>query len=110
VEIVFSDRLKKLRNKINMRQEDIAIKLGIARTTYAMYEQGKREPDNDTLQKIADLFEVSVDFLLGRTDDPSVQYPSIAFFGGKVTEEEEEYLKESLELFRKMKEKRKQRD
>ena len=68
---MFGERLRYLRSKTPDRQEDVAKKLGIARTTYAMYEQGKREPDNDTLQKIADFFDVSIDYLLGRTDDPS---------------------------------------
>lgn len=36
-----------------------------------MYEQGKREPDNETLQKLADFFKVSIDYLLGRTKDPN---------------------------------------
>ncbi len=36
-----------------------------------MYEQDKREPDNTTLEKIASYFEVSVDYLLGRTDNPN---------------------------------------
>lgn len=68
---MFGERLKTLRNEKKLRQEDVAKKIGIARTTYAMYEQEKREPDNDTLQKLANFYEVSVDFLLGRTNDSS---------------------------------------
>jgi transcriptional regulator with XRE-family HTH domain len=64
-------RLSELRKKVKLRQEDLAQKIGIARTTYAMYEQGKREPDYETLQKLADFFEVSTDYLLGRTDNPN---------------------------------------
>lgn len=63
-------RLKELRTNRKLRQEDVANKMEIARTTYAMYEQNKREPDNDTLQRLADFFEVSVDYLLGRSDYP----------------------------------------
>lgn len=40
--------------------------LEVARTTYANYEQGTREPDNKTLNKLADYFQVSTDYLLGR--------------------------------------------
>lgn len=117
---MFGDRIKILRNKMKLTQEDIAKKLGIARTTYAMYEQNKREPDYETLQNIAKFFEVSIDFLLGRSDDPSSHnkssyidddpFAGLAFSHGgkeKLTEEEEDYLRVSLELFRKMKEKKK---
>jgi transcriptional regulator with XRE-family HTH domain len=62
------DRLNQLRNEKKWTQEEMSNKVGIARTTYAMYEQGKRNPDYETLKKIADLFDVSTDYLLGRTD------------------------------------------
>lgn len=64
---MLSNRLSELRKVHKLRQEDLAKRVGIARTTYAMYEQGKREPDYEILQKLADFFEVSVDYLLGRT-------------------------------------------
>lgn len=64
-------RLKDLRTRTKLRQEDVATKIGIARTTYAMYEQNKREPDNETLQKLADYFDVSIDYLLGRNNNSS---------------------------------------
>ena len=63
--------MRRLRKNRKMTQEDVAKKIGVARTTYAMYEQNSREPDNETLQKLGDFFGVSVDYLLGRTDDPS---------------------------------------
>jgi HTH-type transcriptional regulator, competence development regulator len=63
---MLKNKLIELRKEKKLRQEDIAKILGIARTTYAMYEQGNREPDFETLNKMADFFEVSVDFLLGR--------------------------------------------
>ncbi|MBF7150840.1 helix-turn-helix domain-containing protein [Bacillus toyonensis] len=65
---MFGTKLNLLRKEKKLRQEDMAKHLGIARTTYAMYEQGNREPDYDTLQKLADFFDVSVDYLLGRTE------------------------------------------
>ncbi|KMP78179.1 XRE family transcriptional regulator [Bacillus cereus] len=65
---MFGNRLNSLRKELKLRQEDMAKHLGIARTTYAMYEQGNREPDYGTLQKLADFFHVSVDYLLGRTN------------------------------------------
>lgn len=62
----FGPRLKILRIKNEMTQRQVAFYLHIDRTTYAGYESGKRFPDARTLCKIADLFDVSVDYLLGR--------------------------------------------
>ncbi|WP_083509150.1 helix-turn-helix domain-containing protein [Planococcus rifietoensis] len=65
---MLSQRMKSLRSKKKLTQSELAKILGVARTTYAMYEQGQREPDYETLQKIADYFEVTVDYLLGREE------------------------------------------
>lgn len=65
---MFGTRLHTLRKERKLRQEDMANQLGIARTTYAMYEQGNREPDYNTLIKLATFFEVSIDYLLGITE------------------------------------------
>lgn len=59
-------RLKELRVKRNLYQKDVASMLGIDRTTYAKYETGDSEPNFGTLLKIADIFDVSTDYLLGR--------------------------------------------
>lgn len=66
--MALSDRLKQLRLQKNITQEQLAKHLGIPRSTYSNYEYGNREPDANTLNKIADYFDVSVDYLLGRTD------------------------------------------
>lgn len=64
------DTLKKLRHQKNIRQIDVANALGIARTTYAMYESGQRTPDKDMLIKLAEFFAVTVDFLIGYVSTP----------------------------------------
>lgn len=69
--MLLKDRLSLLRTQKKMTQEDLANKIGIARTTYAMYEQGNRNPDYDTLQKLADVFGVTRAYLLGDTDIPN---------------------------------------
>lgn len=74
---MLKNKLIELRKEKKLRQEDIAKILGIARTTYAMYEQGNREPDFDTLNKIADYFEVSIDRLLGREEKKSAKEGSL---------------------------------
>lgn len=60
---ILRDRLLKLRG--SKKQEDIAHEIGISRQSYGFYETGKREPDLNTLIKIARYFGVSTDYLLG---------------------------------------------
>lgn len=63
--------LKQLREAKGVLQKDVANFLGVDRTTYVKYENGNSEPSNDTLVKLAQYFDVSVDYLLGRTDESS---------------------------------------
>lgn len=64
-------RLKTLRNLKKLSQRELAKQLNIAPSTLAMYEIDKREPDYNTLKKIADFFQVSTDYLLGRINTPA---------------------------------------
>jgi MerR family transcriptional regulator, light-induced transcriptional regulator len=64
----FAERLRILRTKKGWRQRDLAARLGVAQTTIANYEQGTRFPDEAVLRAVADLFEASLDYLLGRSD------------------------------------------
>ncbi|MBS3885582.1 MAG: helix-turn-helix transcriptional regulator [Dethiobacter sp.] len=61
-------RLEESRIEKKMTKKEVADALQIDQSTYGKYELGKREPDAATLLKLADLFEVSVDYILGRTD------------------------------------------
>ena len=58
------NRLRYLREKEGLTQTNIANTLHIGQSTYNRYERGVREPDHETLKKIADYFHVSLDFLL----------------------------------------------
>jgi methanogenic corrinoid protein MtbC1/DNA-binding XRE family transcriptional regulator len=84
----FASRLRELRTAADLRQKDLADALGVAQTTIANYEQGARFPDEKTLHRIADYFNASLDYLMGRTDvilvAQDLQYPS-----GYYREEEE---------------------
>ena len=66
----FNDMLKYLRVREKMSQAELADKLGVSKSTVGMYELGKREPDFETLEAIADLFNVDMNFLLGKVGSP----------------------------------------
>jgi transcriptional regulator with XRE-family HTH domain len=60
-------RLKELRLSKGLTQSEVAKVIGYSSLSYARYEKGEREPDINTLCKLADYFEVSVDYLIART-------------------------------------------
>lgn len=64
----FSSRIKLLRTERGITQEQLASMLKVSRSTIGMYESGKREPDFETSEAIADIFNVDMDFLTGRSD------------------------------------------
>ncbi len=61
-------RLKELRKKKGVSQQRLAMDLNVNQNTISRYETGEREADYKTLILIADYFDVSIDYLLGRTD------------------------------------------
>lgn len=63
-------RLEYLRKKRNITQLKLALDLNMNQNTISRYETGAREADYATLIRIADYFNVSIDYLLERTDDP----------------------------------------
>ncbi len=65
----FKDRLKKLRKEKDLYQKDLAEIVGVSDGAIGMYETGKRSPDKQILAKLANFFGVSVDYLLGRTEE-----------------------------------------
>lgn len=65
-------RLKELRKKRGMSQLRLAIELEMNQNSISRYESGEREADYRTLIRLADYFNVSIDYLLERTDNPTV--------------------------------------
>ncbi|CEP89797.1 transcriptional regulator [[Clostridium] sordellii] len=65
---MFGERLKALRKSLNLTQKELGEKLNVSGRVVGYYESNDRFPDKDTLTKIADFFEVSLDYLLGRTN------------------------------------------
>lgn len=85
----FAERLVSLRQAKGLTQVELAELLNISRGALSLYELGRREPDFETASKIADFFGVSVDYLLGRTDDPRTL--------DQITAEAEKKIDEALE-------------
>ena len=71
---IFSYRLATLRKMRRMTQQQVADLLGISRTTYTCYEVGNSMPTAASLCALGDLFEVSLDYLLGRHEDPTIYH------------------------------------
>lgn len=68
-----NNRLGVLRNSKRLTQQEVADKIGEPKRTYASWERGERKIPNDILIKLADLYETTVDDLIGRTVEPPAQ-------------------------------------
>lgn len=65
-------RLKELRKRRGLSQLRLAMELGMNQNSISRYESGEREADYQTLIQLADYFNVSIDYLLERTDNPKI--------------------------------------
>jgi transcriptional regulator with XRE-family HTH domain len=65
---IFAKRLKEVRQSKNLSQEELGKILGLTNGAISGYERNYREPDQETLQKISDILEVSLDYLLGKSN------------------------------------------
>ncbi len=64
----FADRIKDLRIQSDLTQQEVADKLNVTKQTVSQYERGLRRPDMESLEAISDVFNVSVDYVLGKSD------------------------------------------
>ncbi|KFL44567.1 XRE family transcriptional regulator [Lysinibacillus sp. BF-4] len=65
-------RLKELRLNKKLTQEEVGKFVNVTKVSISGYENNTRSPDTETLQKLADLFQVSTDYILGRTDKQTI--------------------------------------
>ena len=63
-------RLRELREAKKLTQKDVALYINKTPQAYSLYERGERDPDIETINKLAECFQVSTDYLLERTDTP----------------------------------------
>jgi len=68
------DRIREYRLKRGFTQSQMAEKLGMTEANFSSYERNKSIPPGDKLNQIADILNVSIDYLLGRTNDPEPQF------------------------------------
>lgn len=73
VMIMYFKRLRDLREDNDLKQSEIAEILGIAQTVYSRYERGFQNIPIEHLLKLADYYNTSTDYILGRTDEPNTK-------------------------------------
>ncbi|RGN67541.1 XRE family transcriptional regulator [Streptococcus anginosus] len=104
----FSERLKKHRKDIGLTQVDIASRLGISQQAYASWERGVKKPTQENLVKIAQVLNVSVDYLVGNSEEKSNELDNIELLfrmnsKGLTKEEKEIFKKELIEFMEERK-------
>ena len=67
---ILAKRLVELRTEKKVSRREVSVIIGIAERTYQRYENDERDPDASILKKLSDYYDVSADYLLGRTDTP----------------------------------------
>lgn len=68
---MFGERIRLLRTKKELTQDELGKILGVGKATISQYESETRTPDARMLLRMADFFNTTIDYLLGRTDDPT---------------------------------------
>lgn len=104
----FSERLKKLRKDTGLTQVDVASKLGISQQAYASWERGVKKPTQDNLVKIAQILNVSVDYLVGNSEEKTDELDNIELLfrmnsKGLTKEEKDIFKKELIEFMEERK-------
>lgn len=92
----FNENLKYARERRGLSQKEVAEGIGVAKSTYSLYESGNREPNVQTIKKIADFLNISADDLLGISEEP--QTLAAHFEGEDFTEDEMDEIKRFAEF------------
>lgn len=96
----FAERLKTLRKQVKLTQAQIAEKLNISQQAYASWERGVKKPTQENLVKIAQVLNVSVDYLVGNSEEKLDELNNIELLfrmnSKGLTEEEKEIFKKEL--------------
>lgn len=98
---MISTRLKSLREDADLSQKELAKSLGVSPSTIGMYESKKRTPDSEMLARICDFFNITVDYLLGRSNIKNPQCSTYKKTEQHLTDDE----KNILNLYKKLNDK-----
>lgn len=103
---MFKERLKELRNQAGLTQKEIANKFNTSQQSYAKWENGKTNPSQKSLEKLAEFFNVSIDYLIGKSN---IKHPesdidkaidkSVAYNGKPITNNDRETIKAFLNTY-----------
>ncbi|KGE17604.1 helix-turn-helix domain-containing protein [Paenibacillus wynnii] len=101
----FGERLREIRTAKNLTQKEFAKLFKLSESAIGMYERDEREPSFKLANEIADRFEVTTDYLFGRTDKTSREETNLSFYGGpeKYTPDEIDEMEAALLRYREMK-------
>lgn len=98
-------RIKKLRKEKNLTQVELSKIIGVTTSMVGMYETDARKPSYEVLLKIAEYFNVSTDYLLGKEDDYKINTIAAHHDGENFTEEELEEIEQFKEFIKNRKRK-----
>lgn len=106
--MAFAERLKELRKQAHLTQVELAKRLGIGQSSYADWERGKKKPTQENLVKIAQILDVSIDYLVGNSEEKSDELDNIELLfrmnsKGLTKEEKEIFRKELVEFMKERK-------
>lgn len=101
--MAFAVRLKELRKQAHLTQVEFAKRLGIGQSSYADWERGKKKPTQENLVKIAQVLNVSIDYLVGNSEEKSNDLDNVELLfrmnsKGLSKEEKEIFKKELIEF------------
>ncbi len=96
VDFNFGKRLKELRQKAKLTQQQLATRLGVSKSVVSYYELMERTPSPDVLRKLASIFHVSADYLLGISKQETVDVSGL-------NEEERKVIEDMIALLRSKK-------
>ena len=108
---MFALKLKELRENLGLSQRALAVKLGVSQSTVGMWESSQREPNFKTIEELANFFDVTTDYLLGRADnkkpvvDDDIGYDDFTYAmhneSKELTDEDKEMLLDMARMLKK---------
>lgn len=105
---MIGNRIKLLREELGLKQEELAKKMSVSPSSIGMYERNLREPNNELTLKFANFFNVSIDYLLGKSDLRNYEDIEKEFYNKYIKDIEtygltEDEIKDAIRLYKEIK-------